>query len=176
MHDHVLCEIEDWMKPALIVLDLDFTLWPFRVDKHAKSPFSTSRKGNVTDTRGKVFRTFPEVPQLLRALKNNGYNLAAASRIEDIPGAYQLLHLFDITQYFQYKEIYPGTKTVHFNHLHAKTGIRFEHMIFFDDDRRNVRDVSRLGVVVSQVPQGGLTCCVLNEGLLNFASTCTQPQ
>lgn len=173
MHSRVLCEVENWKKPALIVLDLDFTLWPFRVDKNAKSPFSVSRKGNVTDTRGRVFKTFPEVPQLLGTLTDDGYNLAAASRIEDIPGAYQLLHMFDMTQYFRYKEIYPGTKTVHFNNLRAKTGIRFEHMIFFDDDKRNVRDVSRLGVAVSQVPQDGLTFNVLNEGLLNFASTCT---
>ncbi|PNF13874.1 hypothetical protein B7P43_G11475 [Cryptotermes secundus] len=134
-----------------------------RVDKNAKSPFSISRQRNITDTRGRVFKTFPEVPQLLRALTNSGYNLAAASRIEDIPGAYQLLHLFDITQYFRYKEIYPGTKTVHFNNLRAKTGIRFEHMIFFDDDKRNVRDVSRLGVTVFQVPQDGLTFSVLNK-------------
>jgi magnesium-dependent phosphatase 1 len=165
--------VEDWKKPALIVLDLDFTLWPFRVDKNAKSPFSVSKRGNVIDARGRALKIFPEVPQLLSTLTDNGYSLAVASRIEDIPGAYQLLQLFGITQYFQYKEIYPSTKTVHFNQLHAKTGITFDHMIFFDDDKRNVRDVSRLGVMVFQVPQSGMTFSVLNTALQCFASSCT---
>jgi magnesium-dependent phosphatase 1 len=173
MQRPVLHHVEDWKRPTLIVFELDFTLWPFRVDKSAKSPFSISRKGNVIDARGRVFMTFPEVPQLLMTLTNNGYNLAVTSRIEDIPGAYQLLQLFGITQYFQYKEIYPSTKTVHFNQLRAKTGIKFDHMIFFDDDKRNVRDVSRLGVMVFQVPQSGITFSVLNTALLCFASTCT---
>lgn len=174
MQSRVLHQVKDWKKPGLIVFDLDFTLWPFRVDKSAVSPFSISKKGNVIDTRGKVLKTFPEVPQLLTTLRNNGYTLAVASRIEDIPGAYQLLQLFGIMHYFQYKEIYPGTKTVHFNQLHAKTGVEFDRMIFFDDDKRNVRDVSSLGVMVFQVPQDGMTLHVLNTGLLNFVSTCHQ--
>lgn len=173
MQRRVLQQIEDWKKPGLIVFDLDFTLWPFRVDKNTRSPFSISRKGNVIDTRGQVFKTFPEVPQLLMALRNNGYSLAVASRIEDISGAYQLLELFGIMQHFHYKEIYPGTKTVHFNQLHAKTRVEFDQMVFFDDDKRNVRDVSSLGVMVFQVPQDGMTFHVLNTGLLNFASICT---
>lgn len=174
MQSHVLHQVEDWKKPGLIVFDLDFTLWPFRVDKCAISPFSISKKGNVIDTRGKVLKTFPEVPQLLMTLGNNGYTLAVASRIEDICGAYQLLQLFGIMQYFQYKEIYPGTKTVHFNQLHAKTGVEFDRMIFFDDDKRNVRDVSSLGVMAFQVLQDGMTLHVLNTGLLSFVSTCHQ--
>lgn len=166
MQRPVLHHVEDWKKPALIVFDLDFTLWPFRVDKSAKSPFSVSKKGNVIDARGRVFKTFPEVSQLLMTLTSNGYNLAVASRIKDIPGAYQLLQLFGIMQYFQYKEIYPSVKTVHFYQLRRKTGIEFDRMIFFDDDRRNVRDVSRLGVTVFQVPRSGMTFDVLNTALL----------
>lgn len=171
MQSHVLHQVEDWKKPGLIVFDLDFTLWPFRVDKSAVSPFSISKKGNVIDTKGQVLKIFPEVPQLLMTLRNNGYNLAVASRIEDISGAYQLLQLFGIMQYFQYKEIYSGTKTVHFNQLHAETGVEFDRMIFFDDDKRNVRDVSSLGVKAFKVLQDGMTFHVLNTGLLNFAST-----
>jgi magnesium-dependent phosphatase 1 len=173
MQEHLLHHVEDVKKPALIVFDLDFTLWPFRVDKNAKSPFSVSKRGNVIDVRGRVFKTFSEVPQLLMTLTSNGYTLAVASRIEDIAGAYQLLQLFGITQYFKYKEIYPSTKKVHFNQLHIKTGMEFDRMIFFDDDKRNVRDVSRLGVMVFQVPQSGMTFNLLNTALLCFASTCT---
>ncbi|KAJ4451524.1 hypothetical protein ANN_02988 [Periplaneta americana] len=168
MQQFVPHQIEEWKKPGLVVFDLDFTLWPFRVDKNARSPFNVSKKGNVIDTRGKVFKTFPEVPQLLATLSENGFNLAVASRIEDISGAYQLLQLFEITQYFHYKEIYPGTKTVHFKHLHVKTGLEYDRMIFFDDDKRNVRDISRLGVTVIQVPEGGLSFCVKMESDSDF--------
>jgi predicted phosphatase len=55
-------------------------------------------------------------------LRNNGYSLAVASRIEDIPGAYQLQQLFGIMQYFQYKEIYPVTKTVHLTSYMQRQG------------------------------------------------------
>ncbi|PSN38966.1 Magnesium-dependent phosphatase 1 [Blattella germanica] len=164
--------IKESRKPSLIVFDLDLTLWPFRVDKNTKTPFHISRKGNVVDVRGKVFKTFPEVSQLLTALSENRYNLALASRIEDIPGAYQLLHFFDLTHYFVYKEIYPGTKTKHFENLHIKSGIDYENMLFFDDDKRNIRDISRLGVTVIQVPKDGITFSVVNSGLLAFSVGC----
>ena len=160
----------DQKKPLLIVFDLDLTLWPFRVDKSTTSPFHLSRKGNVTDAKGKVLKTFPSVSEVLKELLDNKYVLAIASRIEDIAGVYQLLHLFEITHYFAYKEIYPGSKTSHFQKLRAKSGVDYSDMLFFDDDKRNVRDVSRLGVTVLQVPDSGITSAVVKSGLSLFAS------
>ncbi|KAJ9593158.1 hypothetical protein L9F63_015289 [Diploptera punctata] len=164
------CLANELKKPSLIVFDLDLTLWSFRVDKSAKSPFNLSRKGNITDTKGKVFKTFPEVPEVLKELTEDNYKLAVASRIEDIPGAYQLLHLFELTHYFSYKEIYPGSKTVHFEQLCRKSGVDFNNMLFFDDDKRNIRDISKLGVTVIQVPDSGITSSLVKSGLVTFAS------
>lgn len=54
---------------------------------------------------------------------------------------------------FDYLEIYPGSKTTHFEKIHEKSGIDYEDMLFFDDESRN-RNVEALGVVMWLVPDG----------------------
>lgn len=46
---------------------------------------------------------------------------------------------------FDQLEIYPGSKISHFRQLHAKTGIAYDEMVFFDDEHRNA-EVGKLGV------------------------------
>ena len=43
-------------------------------------------------------------------------------------------------------------------------------MLFIDDDKNNVQDVSRLGVKAFQVPDSGITSVVAKSGLSLFAS------
>lgn len=50
-------------------------------------------------------------------------------------------------------EIYPGSKVKHFESLHKRTGIRYEDMLFFDDESRN-RDTETLGVTMWLVRDG----------------------
>uniref|UniRef100_A0A2D4FP24 Magnesium-dependent phosphatase 1 n=1 Tax=Micrurus corallinus TaxID=54390 RepID=A0A2D4FP24_MICCO len=118
-------------KPALVVFDLDYTLWPFWVDTHVDPPFHKKRTG-------------------------------------EIQGARQLLDLFGLNRYFRYTEIYPGSKTTHFQRLNQQSGIPFHRMLFFDDESRNIRDVGMLGVVCVPVPTG-MTLSLLKEGLASFA-------
>ncbi|KAE8749086.1 hypothetical protein FOCC_FOCC004255 [Frankliniella occidentalis] len=137
----------------LVVFDLDMTLWPFRLDKHMKSPFSKVRDCVVDVTGQKVNLMVDTIPSL-EYVKQRGYQIGIASRIEDICGAYQLLNLLGISSYIDYREIYPGCKKKHFFSLQQKSSIIFNDMIFFDDDRRNTRDVSKLGVDTVLLPDG----------------------
>ncbi|XP_014261590.1 magnesium-dependent phosphatase 1-like isoform X4 [Cimex lectularius] len=138
--------------PKLVVFDLDLTLWPFQVDK-CVSPFLT-RDDLVVDSQNAVCKLYPEVFQLLSYLSSLDVSLAIASRITDVAGAVQLLHNLLIRDFFDFVEIYPTRKTLHFIELKRKTGFEFEQMMFFDDDWRNIKAVSKLGVACYQVIGG----------------------
>ncbi|XP_070233534.1 magnesium-dependent phosphatase 1 isoform X1 [Bos indicus] len=131
--------------PKLAVFDLDYTLWPFWVDTHVDPPFHKSSDGTVRDRRGQSIQLYPEVPEVLERLRGLGVPIAAASRTGEVEGANQLLELFDLVRYFVHREIYPGSKVTHFERLQRKTGVPFSQMIFFDDEKRNIVDVSKLG-------------------------------
>ena len=59
-----------------------------------------------------------------------------------------------VWQVAKHHEVYPGTKTTHFERIHRRTGIAYEDMVFFDNEYRNVRDVQRLGVTCVYTPEG----------------------
>lgn len=71
--------------------------------------------------------------------------------------------------YFDYKEIYPEDKRNHFKRIqqasnaHQPGGIRYEDMIFFDDEARNC-NVTELGVTFYLV-RDGLTKEELDRGV-----------
>uniref|UniRef100_A0A8I5TUM1 Magnesium-dependent phosphatase 1 n=1 Tax=Pongo abelii TaxID=9601 RepID=A0A8I5TUM1_PONAB len=153
---------------------LDYTLWPFWVDTHVDPPFHKSSDGTVRDRRGQDVRLYPEVPEVLKRLQSLGVPGAAASRTSEIEGANQLLELFDLIRYFVHREIYPGSKITHFERLQQKTGIPFSQMIFFDDERRNIVDVSKLGVTCIHI-QNGMNLQTLSQGLQTFAKAQTGP-
>ncbi|XP_044521148.1 magnesium-dependent phosphatase 1-like [Gracilinanus agilis] len=156
--------------PQLAVFDLDYTLWPFWVDTHVEPPFHKSRDGSVRDSNEKIVRLYPEVPNVLEHLHGLGVTMAAASRTSEIRGANQLLEIFDLTRYFAHKEIYPGCKVTHFERLQQKSGIPYSEMIFFDDEKRNIIDVSKLGVTCIHV-QSEMSLHTLTKGLETFAKS-----
>ncbi|XP_045756556.1 magnesium-dependent phosphatase 1 isoform X1 [Mirounga angustirostris] len=160
--------------PKLAVFDLDYTLWPFWVDTHVDPPFHRSSDGAVRDRRGRAVRLYPEVPDVLQRLRDLDVPMAAASRTGEIEGANQLLELFDLDRYFAHREIYPGSKVAHFERLQRKTGVVFSQMIFFDDEKRNIVDVSKLGVTCIHV-QNGMSLQTLTEGLETFAKAQAGP-
>ncbi|XP_018323154.1 magnesium-dependent phosphatase 1 isoform X2 [Agrilus planipennis] len=155
-------------KPKLIAFDLDYTLWPFRVDTHLTPPFTKGAQDNIVDAVGARVSCYPEVPQVLKQLFEDDYTLAAASRTGEKHGAFQLLDLFGWNEYFSYKEIYPSSKVKHFNQFRKQSGIEFDEMLFFDDDCRNIAALERIGVV-SVLVKNGVNTNVIEEGLAEYA-------
>ncbi|XP_049624175.1 magnesium-dependent phosphatase 1 [Suncus etruscus] len=160
--------------PKLAVFDLDYTLWPFWVDTHVDPPFNKSSDGTIRDRSGQTIRLYPEVPEVLKRLQGLEVPMAAASRTGEIRGANQLLELFDLVRYLVHREIYPGSKVTHFERLQQKTNVPFSQMIFFDDENRNIIDVSKLGVTCILV-ENGMSLQVLTRGLERFAKAQTGP-
>ncbi|XP_074838440.1 magnesium-dependent phosphatase 1 isoform X1 [Carettochelys insculpta] len=155
-------------RPGLVVFDLDFTLWPFWVDTHVEPPFRQGRASSVLDARGRPVRLYPEVLAVLERLQGLGVPMAAASRTGEIRGATQLLQLFGLRRFLSRAEIYPGGKSAHLRRLQQASGVPFSQMLFFDDEERNVREVSQLGVTCVLVPHG-MTQALLTQGLEAFA-------
>ncbi|KAH3775977.1 magnesium-dependent phosphatase 1-like [Dreissena polymorpha] len=156
-------------KPKMIVFDLDYTLWPFWVDTHVDPPFQKRKSGEVVDRHGRLVKHHRDVPKILERLKSEGYILAVASRTSCTKEANSLIALFDWDKYFTYKEIYPGCKITHFNKFKSYSGIDFEDMLFFDDEYRNIKDLSNVGVTCYYVDENvGVTESVIAEGFQQF--------
>ncbi len=147
----------------LIVFDLDFTLWNAGGTwcDHTYPPYRKDG-GHVVDSNGSIIFLFPEVREIIEILHKRGYKIAIASRTHEPAWANELLNLFGINHFFNHKEIYPGSKIEHFQQLQHTTGIDFENMVFFDDEMRNIDDVTNLGVNAVLVHQG-LTWDLVHE-------------
>lgn len=139
----------------LVVFDLDFTLWDAGGTwcDHTNPPYKRINN-HVEDSWGSRIVLYPDVMEVLEELKQQGFTMALASRTGAPQWAQKLLHLFEINTYFDYKEIYPGSKIEHFNQLHHLTKIPFENMVFFDDEMRNISEVGSLGVHAVYVEDG----------------------
>lgn len=67
---------------------------------------------------------------------------------------------------FDNLQIYPGSKTTHFERIHRDTGIPYEEMLFFDDESRN-KNVEVLGVVMYLV-RDGVSRGVIDRGVRDW--------
>ncbi|KAG9245320.1 putative magnesium-dependent phosphatase P8B7.31 [Calycina marina] len=150
--------------PKLVVFDLDYTLWPFWVDTHVTPPVKASTShDHVKDRIGESYAFYSEVPSILYALRERGIPVGVASRTSSPELAREVLRLLHIpdgdakkkkaVEFFDHMEIYPGSKITHFNKLQRATGLRYEEMLFFDDEARN-KNVETLGVHMHLVRDG----------------------
>ncbi|XP_062871880.1 magnesium-dependent phosphatase 1 [Trichomycterus rosablanca] len=152
---------------TLVVFDLDYTLWPFFIDNYYNSSFHIDQSGKVVDSMNGHVKLYEDTKEVLRSLHSQGFQLAVASRAEDFDGATELLSVYDLNQYFSYKEIYEGSKVNHFRRLQEDSGVPYTDMIFFDDDMWNISEVRRLGVYCVLV-HDGITCKLVDEELQKF--------
>ncbi|CAB4386174.1 unnamed protein product [Rhizophagus irregularis] len=170
--------------PSLFVFDIDYTLWPLWIDACPGPPFEAdpSKPYRVKDKYGNVIRLYPDVPKILRTVKNCPQTyIAVASRTQEPEWARKVLSIMPfpenedeesiklsvtngssskvinyntLADVIDYSEIYPSSKVNHFSSLHAITGIPYDEMIFFDDEMRNKEVNYKLGVHFVYVPDG----------------------
>ena len=139
----------------MVVFDLDFTLWDCGgVWCDCTNPPYYKMNGHIIDSSDRIISLYPDVKDILKELHKKGFEMALASRTSEPGWAKELLELFEISDYFRMQEIYPSSKTRHFNRLYQKTGIPFEKMYFLDDEYRNIEEVSGLGVNCLHVKNG----------------------
>jgi magnesium-dependent phosphatase 1 len=166
--------------PRLIVFDLDYTLWPFWVDTHCTPPLKAApTHTSCTDKFNESFAFYDDVPSILLSLKERGVKLGLASRTSAPELAREMLKLLHLPpledgaaaggkakkalEVFDYVEIYPGSKTNHFERIRKASGVEYGEMLFFDDEVRN-RNVETLGVAMFLV-RDGLSRGEVDEGV-----------
>ncbi|KHJ32793.1 putative magnesium-dependent phosphatase [Erysiphe necator] len=150
--------------PKMIIFDLDYTLWPLWIDTHITPPIrSSSNHDGVRDATGQTYKFYKDVPDILTAIKHCGIKIGIASRTSAPDLGEKILNIIHIkskngeskkaNEFFDYKEIYPGSKITHFKKLHQSSGISYREMLFFDDERRN-KNVESLGVTMYLLEDG----------------------
>ncbi|KAH6984681.1 acid phosphatase-domain-containing protein [Ilyonectria sp. MPI-CAGE-AT-0026] len=162
--------------PKLVVFDLDYTLWPFWVDTHVAMPLKPNSTHSAgIDKYGEEFAFYDDVPSIMYTLPRAGVRMAVASRTPTPNIARDLLKIIHIpppppvddatapskpekakraADLFEGGiEAYPGSKLKHFEIIQKRTGIRYEDMLFFDDEPRNFETES-LGVTMYLIRDG----------------------
>jgi magnesium-dependent phosphatase 1 len=181
--------------PKIVVFDLDYTLWPFWVDTHVTGPIKATEGGlKVKDRYGEAYGFYNDIGGILVAvsayprydwrsgksnpqqLKAKNILVGAASRTHAPELGREMLKLLKIPtssgsstraiDYFDHLQIYPGSKTTHFERIHRDSGIDYEEMLFFDDESRN-KNVEVLGVTMKLVPRG-VSRDVIDEGVRSW--------
>ena len=113
---------------------------------------------------------YPETLAVLQKYSKQCH-IAVASRTTFPKGADLALKLFGFDEYIDYREIYPGCKVAHFTSLCEKTGVNFEEMLFFDDEPRNIRDMTRAGVECVLVDEDiGVTLDLVDKATKRFSA------
>lgn len=111
------------------------------------------------------------------ACKDANIKLGVASRTSAPTLARELLDLLVIPKtptvdvsnafsMFDYTQMYPGTKTTHFQKIQKASKVPYEEMLFFDDEARN-KNVETLGVVMYLV-RDGVTVDVVDNGVRDW--------
>ena len=176
--------------PSLIVFDLDNTLWTPELYQLRK----LQRQGpDAVPVAGRDVKLFPGARAVLESIRSSrgaaggggedsrwaGASFAVASRTKSVVWARDLLEQFDLTDLFDHVEIFPGDKVRHFQNLRESSGVPYERMLFFDDNRDgrfgNCVPVSGLGVLSVHCPGGIVTEDVFHTGLDRYASWGGEP-
>ncbi|KMZ62247.1 Magnesium-dependent phosphatase 1 [Zostera marina] len=141
--------------PRLIVFDLDYTIWPLYCECHSSK---------------EIPPLYPHARGILYALNAKGIDAAVASRSPTPKIAKAFLNNLGLHSMFVAQEIFSSSshKTEHFRRIQNQTGVPFKSMLFFDDEDRNIQEVSKMGVTSVYV-RNGVNLENLKLGLTNFS-------
>ena len=166
-------------RPKLVVFDLDACIWSPEMYElwGGGAPFTYDAAANTcTDSNGVVVRLLGAIPEVFDEIRAWGGQIAIASRTDEPSWAREILNKFRTRSGEtlmacvapKLDELYKKNKTTHLGQIWAKSSIDYAAMIFFDDDPRNISDVSGLDVLSILTPQG-VTREVFDQGLAAFA-------
>jgi magnesium-dependent phosphatase 1 len=164
----------------LVVFDLDATLWETEMYLLSGPPFTaTSEPHKVLDRAGAVVELMAGSLLALRAFATDerwaGVKVSVASRtdfpkwartcidmlkvprVDGDDGDDDAVDMLKLKDLIQHAQIYESDKKAHFTALHKETGIPYEKMAFFDNEKRNIVSVSKLGVKCFFTPDGMTT-------------------
>ena len=163
-------------RPKLFVFDLDDTVWYPEMYMLSGAPFKKDQRGRVFDRAGEEVVVYPAAmacpKELATADEWKGAKIAYASRTHQKSWAMKCLELIEVPDagglslldISAHIEIQSGTKCRHFENLHRASGIPYEDMIFFDNERWNITEVSGWS---REVTGGrGVTCVYTPDGMI----------
>ena len=146
--------------PKCVVFDLDGCLWYPEMYELSwaggGAPFRRDDSGKIHDKRGHAVRLHSGVDAALTELatdaKWRGVVVAVASCCDVPKWAYELLGKFEfgparkkLASIIEVRQIHKGSKQSHFREISGVVGCHFDEMIFFDNEKYNCDEVSRLG-------------------------------
>ncbi|XP_074603784.1 magnesium-dependent phosphatase 1-like [Brevipalpus obovatus] len=161
-------------KPRIACVDLDYTLWPWGVDQFVmKPPYKLAEDKRVVDATGKPMPPFPEAQKALEYLRDEGIQIAGVSRTTYSHGVIGLIWLYGWSKYFEYLQAFPAQKWIHLAEIQEQSGgVPYNEMILFDDEQRNIDDITTIGVMGVKVdPAKGLTVNLVEQALKDFSKS-----
>jgi len=157
----------------VVVFDLDNLLWfpeMYHLWGGGGAPFTTEDGGDVLrDRKGEALELLGDIRKILIELDTlptwKDCAVCCASTCDEPEWARECIQKFvidpiagtNLAHYFSVSEIHKGSKAGHFRNIQAATGVPFQEMVFFDDQKYNCDSVSKLGVTCYLVPDGGVT-------------------
>ena len=172
--------------PKLVAFDLDDTCWHPEMWLCSGTPFKVpdASTGRVFCKDGEEMKFLGDTAAILKALSDPegpfqkaGTKVVYVSRTSYPQFAFPLLDVMrlepggasmaDIGEGTLH-QIYPMCKIEHFSKIQRASGIPYSDMVFFDNEYRNIEDVSSLGVHCVYTPDG-LFWKHFREGLEAYA-------
>jgi magnesium-dependent phosphatase-1 len=169
--------------PAMLVFDVDYTLWPFDCDKEVIAPFSPSPYGGTYDRYGRYANVFHNVPSIFEAAVNAGIAVAIASRNPSAGPVESLLRatlmaprtrpeltclwdaIPDRALFHAYSSGGFYGKIKHFRAIQEASCLSFTDMVFFDDMEENILSARVLGITGVKVDRAGLNWAAVIRGI-----------